>query len=135
MSGPELLAAVAVAAGVAAQAVTGFGFSLVCAPFLIAAYRAPTGVQLNLLLSVAVNVAVLSREHRHVDRRAAVLLLAPALVAIVPAAYVARRLSAGPLTVTAGLVCLAAVAALAAGGRLRRVTGRTGTAAVGLLSG
>ena len=42
MSGPALLAAVAVAAGVTAQAVTGFGFSLVCAPFLIAAYRAPT---------------------------------------------------------------------------------------------
>jgi uncharacterized membrane protein YfcA len=135
LSGPELLAAVAVAAGVAAQAVTGFGFSLVSAPFLIAAYRAPTGVQLNLLLSMAVNVAVLSREHRHADRRAAVLLLAPALVAIVPTAYVARRLSAGPLTVAAGLVCLAAVAALAAGGRLRRVTGRAGAVVVGLVSG
>jgi uncharacterized membrane protein YfcA len=135
LSGPELLAAGAVAAGVVAQAVTGFGFSLVSAPFLIAAYRAPTGVQLNLLLSLAVNVAVLSREHRHADRRAAVLLLVPAVVAIVPAAYVARRLSAGPLTVAAGLVCLAAVAALATGGRLRRLTGRAGTAVVGLLSG
>ena len=135
MSGPALLAAVAVAAGVTAQAVTGFGFSLVCAPFLIAAYRAPTGVQLNLLLSMAVNVAVLTREHRHVDRRAAMLLLAPALVAIVPTAYLARRVSAGPLTVAAGLVCLAAVAALAAGLRLRRVRGWGGTVLVGALSG
>jgi uncharacterized membrane protein YfcA len=130
-----VLAALAVAVGVAAQAVTGFGFSLVSAPFLIAAYRAPTGVQLNLLLSMAVNLAVLSREHRHADRRAALLLLAPALVAIIPAAYAVRRLSPGPLTVAAGLVCLAAVAALAAGGRLPRVTGWTGTTLVGLLSG
>jgi uncharacterized membrane protein YfcA len=126
---------VAVAVGVAAQAVTGFGFSLVSAPFLVAAYRAPTGVQLNVLLSMAVNVAVLAREHRRVDYRAAGLLLAPAVVAIVPAAYAVHRLARGPLTVAAGLVCLAAVAALAAGVRLRRGSGRTGTAVAGLLSG
>jgi uncharacterized membrane protein YfcA len=131
----ELLAAIAVAVGVAAQAVTGFGFSLVSAPFLIAAYRAPTGVQLNLLLSMAVNLAVLAREHRHVDGRAAGLLLAPALVAVIPAAYAVRRLPTGLLTVAAGLVCLAAVAALAAGGRSRRGSGPAGTALVGFLSG
>jgi hypothetical protein len=37
--------------------------------------------------------------------------------------------------VAAGLVCLAAVAALATGARLRRVTGRAAAAAVGLVSG
>jgi uncharacterized membrane protein YfcA len=131
----EFLAAVAVAAGVAAQALTGFGFSLVSAPFLVAAYRAPTGVQLNLVLSMAVNLAVLAREHRHVDGRAAALLLAPALLAVVPAAYVARRVSSGSLTVTAGVVCLLAVAFLARGNGLRRGGGRAGTASVGLLSG
>jgi uncharacterized protein len=131
----ELVAAVAVAVGVAAQAVTGFGFSLVSAPFLIAAYRAPTGVQLNLVLSMAVNLAVLAREHHHVDRRAAGLLLAPGLVAVLPAAYAARRVSSGPLTVAAGVVCLVAVAALARGVQLRRGSGRTGTALVGFVSG
>jgi uncharacterized membrane protein YfcA len=135
VSGAALLAALAVAVGVAAQSVTGFGFSLVCAPFLIAAYRAPTGVQLNLLLSLVVNLVVLAREHRHADPRAAGLLLAPALVAIVPAAYAVHRLSPGPLTVTAGVVCLAATAAMAAGARLPHLSGRLGTAVVGLLSG
>lgn len=135
MTFAELLAALAVAVGVAAQAVTGFGFSLVSAPFLIAAYRAPAGVQLNLVLSMAVNVAVLAREHRHVDGRSAALLLAPALVAVVPAAYAARRLSSGVLTVAAGVVCLLAVAALASGTGLRRGTGRAGTAVVGFVSG
>ncbi|HKN89611.1 MAG TPA: sulfite exporter TauE/SafE family protein [Acidimicrobiia bacterium] len=131
----ELLAATAVAVGVAAQAVTGFGFSLVSAPFLIAAYRAPTGVQLNLLLSMAVNVAVLAREHHHADHRAAGLLLAPAVVAIVPAAYAVRHVARGPLTVAAGVVCLAAVVALGSGRRLHQGSGRAATAAVGLLSG
>jgi uncharacterized protein len=131
----SLLAALAVAAGVAAQAVTGFGFSLVSAPFLIAAYRAPAGVQLNLVLSAAVNVAVLVREHRHADRRAAALLLAPAVVAVLPAAYVVRRVPRGPLTVAAGAVCLAAVAALATGRRFRRGSGPAGIAAAGLVSG
>jgi uncharacterized membrane protein YfcA len=131
----ELLAAVAVAAGVAAQALTGFGFSLVSAPFLVAAYRAPTGVQLNLVLSMAVNLAVLAREHRRVDGRAAALLLAPALLAVIPAAYAARRVSSGSLTVTAGVVCLLAVAFLARGSGLRRGSGRAGTAAVGFVSG
>lgn len=135
MSGAALLAALAVAVGVAAQSVTGFGFSLVCAPFLIAAYRAPTGVQLNLALSLVVNLVVLAREHRHADPRAASLLLAPALVAIVPAAYAVHRLSPGPLTVGAGVVCLAATAAMAAGARLPRLRGRSGAVVVGLLSG
>jgi uncharacterized membrane protein YfcA len=130
-----LLAALAVAAGVAAQAVTGFGFSLVSAPFLIAAYRAPAGVQLNLVLSAAVNVAVLVREHRHADARAAATLFVPAVVAVLPAAYVVRRVSRGPLTVAAGGVCLAAVAALATGRRFRRGSGPAGIAAAGLVSG
>jgi uncharacterized membrane protein YfcA len=135
LNGPALLAAAAVAVGVAAQAITGFGFSLVSAPFLIAAYRAPGGVRLNLLLSLAVNVVVLAREHEHADARAALLLLAPAVVAVVPAAYAVHRLPPGPLTVGAGVVCLAGTAALAGGRRATRGSGRTGTALVGLLSG
>jgi uncharacterized protein len=131
----ELLATVAVAVGVAAQALTGFGFSLVSAPFLVAAYRAPTGVQLNLVLSLAVNLAVLAREHRHVDRRAAGLLMGPALVAVLPAAYAARRLSSASMTVAAGVVCLLAVGVLARGRALRRGRGRAGTAVVGFVSG
>lgn len=123
------------AAGVAAQAVTGFGFSLVCAPFLIAAYQAPAGVQLNLVLSAAVNVAVLVREHRRADARAAALLLAPAVVAVLPTAYAVRRVPRGPLTVVAGAVCLSAVAVLATGRRFRRGRGRAATAAAGLVSG
>jgi uncharacterized membrane protein YfcA len=129
-----LLAAVAVALGSVAQAVTGFGFSLVSAPFLIAAYRAPLGVRLNLVLSVAVNSMLLIRERRHADVRAAGLLLAPALAVTLPAAYAVRHVPTGPLTVAAGVVCLAGVAALASGRSFRRLSGGPGAAAAGGLS-
>jgi uncharacterized protein len=132
---PTLLAAVAVALGAAVQSVTGFGFSLVCAPFLIAAYWAPRGVQLNLVLAVVVNLAMLAREHRGIDYRAAGLLLVPAVAATIPVAYAARHTQSGPLTVVAGVVCLGAVAALARGRSVRGTSGRAGTVVMGALSG
>ena len=135
MTPAALLAAVAVALGAVAQTTTGFGFSLLSAPFLIAAYQAPTGVQLNLMLSLVVNLAVLAREHRRVDFRAAGLLLAPAVAAAVPVGYAVRQSPAGPVTVIAGVICLAGVMALARGRELPSVTGRAGTMAVGAVSG
>ncbi|MGH9281688.1 MAG: TSUP family transporter, partial [Acidimicrobiales bacterium] len=71
------LAVGAVLLGSVAQATTGFGFSLIAAPFLVAAYEVPDGVQLNLLLSMAVNLAVLARTFRGVDLRTAGLLTGP----------------------------------------------------------
>ena len=130
-----MLAAVAVMLGTLVQTTTGFGLSLLSAPFLIAAYRAPDGVQLNLALSMLTNLALLAREHRGVDVRAAGLLLLPAVVAAVPVSYAVRRTPPGPMTVIAGLVCLLAVIALARGRELRRLTGRAGTMAVGAVSG
>jgi hypothetical protein len=132
---PALLAVVAVALGALAQFATGFGFSLVSAPFLVAAYRAPTGVQVNLVLSVLINLLMLAREHRHVDVRAAGLLLVPAMVATVPVGYVVRHSRPGPLTVIAGVICLAGVAALASGRQFRGMSGRAGTLVVGAVSG
>ena len=130
-----LLAVIAVGLGSAAQAMTGFGLSLVSAPFLVAAYRAPEGVQLNLVLSMVLNLLLLGREHRHADRAAAARLLVPALIVTLPAAYVVRHIAAGPLTVAAGLVCGAGVMAVAGGWRFTFLTGGWGTATTGALSG
>lgn len=129
-----LLAAVAVGLGSVTQALTGFGFSLVSAPFLIAAYQAPTGVRLTVLLSGILNVVLLFREVEDVDVRAAGLLLGPALAVTLPAGYVVRHLAPGPLTVVAGLVCLAGVGALASGRQPRLLSGRRGRATAGAAS-
>ena len=131
----DAVAAVAVLFGSVAQAVTGFGFSLASAPFLVAAYDAPDGVQINLLTSTGLNVALLVTGWRHVDRTATARLLGPALVATVVVGLLVREADTDGLTVLAGVLCLVGVAAVATGRTLRRLTGRAGTAAVGLLSG
>lgn len=130
-----VLAAVTVAIGAVAQLATGFGFSVVCAPFLIAAYRAPTGVQLSLVLSVVVNLTLLAREHRAIDFRAAGLLFLPGMAAAVAVGYAVRHSDPGPLTVVAGVICLAGVVVLACGRQFSRVSGRAGILVTGALSG
>lgn len=129
------MAAVAVLFGAVAQAVTGFGFSLAAAPFLVAAYGAPTGVQLNLLISTFLNLLLLARGRRHLDRRAAARLLVPAIVATIVVGALIRGSRDDRLTVLAGALCLLGVVAVARGGTLHRITGVAGTIAVGALSG
>ena len=131
----DALAAAAVLFGSIAQAVTGFGFSLVSAPFLVAAYDAPTGVQINLVTSTVLNLVLLVAHRDHLDRAAAGRLLVPAVVATVVAGLLVRGSDTSALTVLAGLLCLAGVVAVARGRALHRLTGRPGTAVVGLLSG
>jgi uncharacterized membrane protein YfcA len=131
----EVLAAVAVLFGAVAQAVTGFGFSLVCAPFLVAAYGVPDGVQLNLVVSGVVNVLLVSTGWRRAERRAGVRLLVPAILATVAVGAIVRGSQSDALTVIAGVLCLVAVAAVARGRTSHHVTGTAGTLAAGALSG
>ena len=125
----------AVLVGSVAQAVTGFGFSLVSAPFLVAAYGAPGGVQINLVVSAALNVLLLFTGWRHLDRGAATRLLVPAAIATLILGPLLRGRDTDGLTVAAGLLCLAGVAMVARRRAPRRLTGLVGTAATGALSG
>ena len=60
-----MIAWVAVAVGAAAQAVTGIGFALVCAPFLVS-LDGRDGVRTVILLSAALNLVMMVRERRDV---------------------------------------------------------------------
>jgi uncharacterized membrane protein YfcA len=131
----EVVAAVAVLFGSVAQAVTGFGFSLVCAPFLVAAYDAPEGVQINLVVSTALNVALLMTNRRGLDRPSAIRLLIPAVVATIVLGLLIRGSDNEALTVVSGALCLVGVAVVARGRTFRRLTGRIGATIVGALSG
>lgn len=131
-----ILAAVAVGLGAAAQAVTGFGFSLVSAPFLVAAASAPRGVEWNLVLSAGLNLALLlACGRRRVRWGEVARMLGPAVVVTVPLGYVARHADRGPLTVAAGALCLGATVAAALGLRASALAGRGGALAAGGLSG
>jgi uncharacterized membrane protein YfcA len=131
----EVVAVLGVLFGAVAQAVTGFGFSLVTAPLLVAAYGAPEGVQVNVVLAVGLNLLLLVSGRRHVDARAAGRLLVPAVVATVVVGRLIRGSDNDAVTVVAGLLCLVGVGAVARGRTLRRLTGATGTVVVGALSG
>lgn len=135
MDGHLALAALAVALGAVAQAVTGFGFSLVSAPFLIAAAAAPRGVQWNLTLSAGLNLILLARGYRQVRWSEVGRLLAPAVVATVGIGLVVRHANRAGLTVAAGALCLAATAMVATGWRRNRPPGPAASVAAGGVSG
>lgn len=129
-----LLVLVAVLVGALAQSVSGIGFSLVCGPFLVAALGGPEGVRLAVALSLLVNVVLLVRFRRDVDRRGLLLLLVPAAVVTVPAALLARQLPDRPAQAAAGAVVVLGAALLALGVRSRAARGAVGAVVVGSLS-
>lgn len=116
----DVLATLAVALGAVSQGVTGIGFSLVCAPVLIAVLGPREGVRTALALSTVLNLALLARTHRHVLVREGSLLLVPAVGATPLLAWGARRIDGRVLTCAAGVLTVASAAALAVGLRWRR---------------
>ena len=127
---PSLGLAVAVALGAGTQRVTGLGFALVAAPFLVLLLGPFAGVLVVNVLGVAASVLVLAQVRRDVDVRRGLLLSAPALVAVLPGAWVARHTAPAALQVLVGGVVVAALVVLLVIGRLSgdRVGRRAGTA-------
>ena len=129
------MGAAAVAAGAAAQAVTGIGFALVCTPFLVVTSGSREGVREAILLSSVLNVAVLAREGRRVLVGRAVALWVPAALVTPLVAAAVRRAPAAVLTLLAGVLTVLAAMALGAGLRAGAATGRAGAVAAGVVSG
>lgn len=129
----EVLLVLLIAAGAAAQGISGIGFSLVCGPVLVSALGPADGVRVSVLLSVLVNAGVLAREHRHVAWRAAAVLLLPAAIATPLLALVLRDVPDRAAQVLAGLAAVLGALALWRGLRwsaLSSVTGMVGAAVV-----
>jgi uncharacterized protein len=129
------LAFVAVLIGATAQAITGIGFSLICAPLFTLTLGATDGVRLANLLAIAVNVLTLRRELTDVSPAHVTLLLVPAAIAAPVTAQVIVGLDPGLSSVVSGALVLVAVLALAKGLRLERLTGRAGAMVAGAVSG
>jgi uncharacterized protein len=99
---PSLGLAAAVALGAGTQRITGLGFALVAAPFLVLLLGPFAGILLINVLGVAASVLVLVQVRRDVDVRRGLLLSAPALVAVLPGAWVARNTAPALLQVLVG---------------------------------
>ena len=124
---------VAVLLGTLAQSVSGIGFSLVCGPLLVAALGPQDGVRLSVLLSLVLNVVLLARLWRLVDRRRTLLLLVPSALATPLLALLVRDLPTRPAAALAGAVVLVGVALLASGLRWHPARGPAGAAAAGVV--
>ncbi|MBX6390737.1 MAG: sulfite exporter TauE/SafE family protein [Frankia sp.] len=97
-------AAVAAAAlvGATTQRITGLGFSLVTAPFLVLLLGPYAGVSLNNLLAALVAASTLATCWRLVDVERARVLVPAGLLGVLPGVLAARLLPAAPLQVLVG---------------------------------
>lgn len=125
----------AVLAGGGAQRVTGMGFALVASPFLVLLLGPFQGVLLANLLNLVVNVLVGAQTWREADWRRAALLGGPALVALVPGAWVARTLPGPVLSVVVGSVVVVALLVVSLVRRARVLHGTGGAVVAGGLAG
>jgi uncharacterized membrane protein YfcA len=126
------LAALAVAAGATAQSVSGIGFALVGGPLLFTVFGAREGVRVAVVLSMLVNIGVLTREHRAVMWRRVLPVLVTALAVTPLLAHLLADAHPRALRAAAGAVIVVG-AALVAAGRTAD-TGLPGGVAAGLVS-
>ncbi len=109
MSLAILLAVLVVALGALAQRLSGMGFALVAAPFLVLLLGPREGVILANLASAAVAALVLRRVFAQVEWRTYAWLVIPALIGIVPGALLATRLDPSWLELCIGTLLVAAL--------------------------
>ena len=129
-----LLLVLAIFTGSMLQRVTGMGFALVAAPFLVLIAGPKTGVILVNVAAVVASATVLTRVFRHVEWKKLVVLLPAALVGIVPGAAVAQSVPPAWLEILVGGMVLGGLTA----SQLRSSAWRPGAqalAAAGLVSG
>ena len=103
------LIALAIIVGATAQRVSGLGFALTVAPFLVLLIGPFDGV-LMVNLAGAVSAAfIITRVWRNIDWRQFVSLIIPALIAVIPGAYISVLLGGPELQIAVGLILVVAL--------------------------
>lgn len=102
---------VAIFVAVIAQRITGMGFALVCAPFLVLLLGPFSGIMIVNLCGVASSLLILSRVWRHVDWTSFRRLVIPAMIGIIPGSLLAASLPAAVLGLSVGILLIVALSA------------------------
>ena len=105
-----ILLVVAIFAGSMLQRVTGMGFALVAAPFIVLIAGPLTGVILVNVCSVLTAATVLLRVYREVEWKKFALLVPAAAVGILPGALTVQNVPAPWLEIGIGTVVIAGLA-------------------------
>jgi uncharacterized membrane protein YfcA len=124
-----------VAMGASVQIITGTGFALVCAPFLLLMLGHEVGVRAVLVLSLGLNAYLLAVTIRHVRWKDALSLLLPAALLVIPTVFVVNVIRGPTLTLAAGLVILIATLLVAKGRAIKVIDSTGGVFLVGAVSG
>jgi uncharacterized membrane protein YfcA len=133
---PQLIAmGAAILCGAAMQRVTGMGFALIAAPFLVLVLGVANGVPLVQVLSLCASALVLASAFNHVEWRKAALLIPPGLLGILPGWWISKHMPAGPLSILIGVLVIVALVAMVADQRARVFKGTAGALSAGFLSG
>ena len=121
--------------GSTTQRITGMGFGLIAAPFLVIVLGPVLGVQLTQILSGLASGLVLLTMWRHAEIKTAAILLAFAILGVLPGTWLIKTLNPALLQVITGTLILVALIAILASERARVFKGRAGQASAGFISG
>jgi uncharacterized membrane protein YfcA len=130
-----IAAAAAVVAGAATQRLTGLGFALLSAPFLVLVLGPREGVLVANALGALTSAMVLARAWSRVDWTRVLRLLPGSLVAVPLGFMVVRAFPEPVLLTTVGIICTVAVLTAWSGASWPWLGSRPGSAASGFLSG
>ncbi|WP_422935157.1 TSUP family transporter [Sinomonas sp. P47F7] len=121
--------------GASTQRISGVGFALVASPFLVALLGPFDGVLLVNVLGTVTALLVFVQVFRMVEYRRVLLMLGPAVLAVVPGSWVATHAPSAVLSVLIGGMVIAALAVSLTLKQLAPLQGRLGAAAAGFVSG
>ena len=125
----------AVFLGASTQRISGVGFALVASPFLVALLGPFTGVIVINVFGVLTSFTVFMHVHRLVQYRRAVLMMVPAIVAIIPGSWVAKHMPSDVLSILIGAMIIVALLASLFVQDARILAGRAGAVFAGAVSG
>lgn len=128
MSGSVLL-------GTSLQRTTGVGFALVASPFLVAVLGPFNGVLVVNLFGTIAALIVFLRVFRQVEYARVAWLLIPALIGVVPGAWVAMAAPADLLSIVIGAVIVLALIGSFFAQRSSVFAGRPAAGVAGMVSG
>lgn len=121
--------------GSSLQRITGVGFALVASPFLVAVLGPLNGVLVVNLFGALTSLSVFVRTFRQVEYKRVLLMLVPALVAVIPGAWVALHVRADVLSVLIGALIIVALVGSFFAQRGALFSGRAGAMVSGAVSG
>jgi len=121
--------------GTSTQRITGVGFALISSPLLVALLGPFDGVIVVNIFGTLTAFAVFWRVRSQVEYSRAVRMLVPALVAIIPGAWVAREVPPHVLSVLIGALVVLALAGSFVARPGGFFSGRPGAVLAGAVSG